>query len=420
MNTTIQSIRAREILDSRGDPTLEVGVKLESGIVGIACVPAGKSTGAHEAAELRDHDPKRYHGMGVLKAIQNIETVLSPKLHGEDVEDLRRIDRITMGLDETPNKSQIGANALVGVSLACARAGANARNGPLHAFIRHVYELDYLGHHLPRPLMNIINGGKHADNHVSIQEFHIIPNVGTIHEMIRMGAETLHELQKLLMAQHRSTLLGDEGGVAPTFSRLEEAFELILKAGENAHYRPGKDFSLGIDAAASEWFDRSSGTYHPRKPGETLTSKEVIQMYQKWCTDYPLVLIEDGLAEDDWGGWQRLTKALKRHVNVIGDDVFVTNIERINRGVQEGVADGVIIKPNQIGTLSEAIDVIEFAQMNDYMVIVSHRSGETNDTSIVDIAIAVQADFLKAGAPERGERVAKYNRLMEMEGKPWI
>lgn len=415
MNTSIKSIHAREILDSRGTPTIQVDVTLESGVSGRAAVPSGASTGTHEALELRDKDEKRYHGLGVLHAVKNINDLINQELQGADVTDIKNIDKQMIDLDGTEDKSRLGANALVGVSLACAHAGANERNQPLHEHIRQLYGLQHLGNRAPRPLMNVLNGGKHADNGLSIQEFLISPKGESMSEMIRIGAEIFFELDKLLHAKGLDTSVGDEGGFAPRLKHDTEAFDYIVEAIQKAGYEPGEEVEVGIDAAASEWFVKETGKYKWEEENKELTPDELIAVYKEWTEKYPFVLIEDGLAEDDWNGWQRLTKAIGNNTRIIGDDLFVTNIERINRGVQENVANGLIIKPNQIGTLTESIDVIEFAQLNDYTVVVSHRSGSTNDTSIADIAIAVQSDFIKAGAPSRGERVAKYNRLIEIE-----
>lgn len=415
MNTSIASIHGREILDSRGNPTIEVEVKLESGVIGRAAAPSGASTGKHEALELRDNDEKRYLGKGVLRAVKNVNELIHAELRGGDVGDLRSIDHQLMELDGTDDKSRLGANAMVSVSLACAQAGARERGEELFEYIRAIYGLDYMGKRLPRPLMNIVNGGKHADNKISIQEFLIIPKADTMSEMIRMGTEVFHHIQMLLIEKGKSSLVGDEGGVAPYLKSDEEAFEYILEAIQRAGYTPQHDIDLGIDAAASEWYDPKTGRYHIQEAGRDFTSEEIIVMYETWVQRFHLSMIEDGLAEDDWGSWQKMTTALGSQCKLIGDDLFVTNLERLHQGVEEGVANGVIIKPNQIGTLTESIDVIEFAQMNDYVVTVSHRSGETSDTSIADIAVAVQSDFLKAGAPSRGERVAKYNRLLAIE-----
>lgn len=414
MNTSIRSIHAYEILDSRGNPTVAVEVTLASGVVGKSEVPSGASTGSHEALELRDHDKRRYHGLGVLHAVKNINEMIQPELHGFDVADLKTIDHTMIDLDGTPDKSRLGANAIVGVSLACAHAGADERGQKLYEHLRDVYGLEYLSNHFPRPLMNIINGGKHARNGLSVQEFMISPKTGSISDMIRMGSEVFFELGKLLEERGLAAGFGDEGGYAPKLNHDIEAMDLIVEAIARASYVPGTDIEVAIDAAASEWYNKTTNRYEMPEEKKQFTADELIQMYATWVAKYPFVLIEDGLAEDDWSAWQKMTRQLGKNVRLIGDDIFVTNIERINRGVQEHVANGVIIKPNQIGTLTEAIDVIEFAQMNDYAVVVSHRSGSTNDTAIADIAVAVHADFLKAGAPSRGERVANYNRLLEI------
>lgn len=405
----IKSILAYEILDSRGNPTIEVRVQSESGIEARAGVPSGASTGIHEALELRDNDAKRFGGKGVLKACANANTIIAKAVIGMDVDKQKEIDKKMIELDGTENKSKLGANAILGVSLACARLAAKVQNLPLYKHIRITYQLTNLPtYQLPTPMFNIINGGKHADSGLDIQEFMLVPiGLTSFHEKLRAGSEIFHTLKKLLSKRGYTVSVGDEGGFAPKLKNSEEAFDVLIKAIEGAGYQPGKEISLAIDAAASEFFDKEKYLFE----GKTLDSQQLIEIYQKWAKKYPIISIEDGLAEDDWSGWQKFNL----QPILVGDDIFVTNIKRLQKAIDLNVANAILIKLNQIGTLSETIGCIKLAQENDYKVIISHRSGETIDDFIADLAVAVGAEFIKAGAPSRGERVAKYNRLLAIE-----
>lgn len=432
-NQTIKSIDAYEILDSRGNPTVRVSVKLSSGLCGVASVPSGASTGSHEALEFRDGDKKRFGGLGVLRACENINTTIAKVLKGVDVTEQREIDMRMIKLDGTPNKSRLGANALLGVSLACAHAAAHGLSMPLYKYLRKIFRLRYEGWILPSPTMNIINGGRHADSGLQVQEFMIIPKHSSCTERIRMGAEVFHTLQKLLHAKGYPALVGDEGGFAPNLldhekmtdylSRViahidnnEKALSLIVTAIKQAGYIPGKEIFLGLDVAASEFYDSRNGLYAIHgKNTKGVTAQKMIEILQKWVTKYPIILIEDGLAEDDWDNWKKLTKMLRKNVLLVGDDLFVTNTERLQRGIDLKVANAILIKLNQIGTLSETIDCILRAQKNGYAVQISHRSGETEDTTIADLAVSTNADYIKTGSLSRSERVEKYNRLIEIE-----
>ncbi|HET8567494.1 MAG TPA: phosphopyruvate hydratase [Candidatus Limnocylindria bacterium] len=407
--TTIERIRAREVLDSRGDPTVAVDVFLEGGARGTAMVPSGASTGAHEAVELRDGE-KRYRGKGVMRAVGNVDDVIAPELIGEDASDQSAIDRMLRELDGTENKSKLGANAILGVSLACARAAATAVGLPLYRYLG-----GPLARTLPVPLMNVLNGGRHATDSADMQEYMIAP-VGptTFREALRAGAEVFHALRKLLHEKGMGTGVGDEGGFAPSGLRTnEQPIELVLAAIEKAGYRPGEDIALALDPAATELYENEA--YHLRREERALTSDEMIELYESWRAKYPLVSVEDGLAEDDWAGWGRLTERLGDRLQLVGDDLFVTNVERIRTGVGTGVANAVLIKLNQIGTLSETIEAVEYAHRSGYAAVISHRSGETEDTTIADLAVALNTGQIKTGSLSRSERVAKYNRLMEIE-----
>jgi len=406
----IAEIIGREILDSRGNPTVEVEVLLESGITGRASVPSGASTGSHEALELRDKDPKRYLGRGVQKAVRNIHRVIAPKLVGMDVLDQRGIDTAMLQWDGTPNKIRLGANALLGVSLACAKAAANHLGIPLY---RNIGGLS--AKCLPLPQMNILNGGAHADNNLDLQEFMILPiGAKTFREALRMGVEVFHHLKSILKEKGYYTSVGDEGGFAPNLHSNEEAFSLILEAIKKSSYRPGKDVGLGIDAAATEFHrNRSYFLKAEKKPKRTFT--EMIDYYEALVKKFPILSIEDGLAEDDWKGWKAMTARLGKTVQLVGDDLFVTNVKRLSRGIREGVANAILIKPNQIGTLTETIEVIKMAKRAGYKTIISHRSGETEDTTIADLAVGTNAGQIKTGAPSRTDRVAKYNQLIRIE-----
>ncbi len=413
----IKKIFAREILDSRGNPTVEATVELTNGILAKASVPSGASTGAHEAVELRDEDKKRYLGKGVLKAVDNVNKKIAPKLLGLDIRRQQEIDQLMIKLDGTPNKSKLGANAILAVSLACARAGAMSEKLPLFKYLRKVYKLKEKTWKFPVPTMNIINGGKHANNSVTVQEFMVVPMAKTLAKRVQIGAEVFHNLEKLLKKAGYQTLVGDEGGFAPNLKSNEEAFEFIVKAIKEAGYVPGKDAFCGADLALSEYYDAKSGNYSLNdKSGKVKVSPDVvIKTLDKWLKKYPIISLEDPLAEDDWLNWSKITGFLGEQTIIIGDDLFVTNVARLQKGIDEGVANGILIKLNQIGTLTETIEAIYLAKNNKYKVSVSHRSGETSDTFIADLAVAVNADFIKTGSLSRSERVEKYNRLMEIE-----
>jgi len=415
MANKIKDIRAREILDSRGNPTVAVKVEIEGGFFGAASVPSGASTGVHEALELRDGDKKRYGGQGVLKAVENINKIIGPKLRGMDVTLQRKIDDAMLGLDGTENKSKLGANAILGVSLAAARAGAAVRGIPLYTYLRSVYGINRKGFELPLPMMNILNGGRHADFAIDFQECMIIPKMKQFAERVRAGSEIFHALGKILKKKGYVTSVGDEGGFAPRLSSNEEAFALILDAIEAAGYAPGKDVALGADVAASEFYDEDKKAYNLSVEKKTLVPAELIKLYEKWLAKYPFILIEDGLAEDDWENWEDLTAKLGKKLTLIGDDLFVTNVKRLEMGINRKVANAILIKVNQIGSLSETMDTIMMAQQNKYKIAISHRSGETADTFIADLAVAVGAEFIKTGSLSRSERLEKYNRLMEIE-----
>lgn len=406
----IAEVAAREILDSRGNPTVEVEIFLKSGDTGRASVPSGASTGKHEALELRDQDPKRYLGKGVQKALQHIRRVMAPKLLGMDVLDQKAIDQAMLQWDGTPNKNRLGANAILGVSLACARAASNHLGVPLY---QHLGGRSAI--HLPLPMMNILNGGAHADNNLDLQECMILPvGAKNFREALRMGAEVFHHLKTILRGKGYKTSVGDEGGFAPDLRSNEEAFSLILEAIRKSGYLPGKEVALGIDAAATEFY--RNGTYFlkvEKKPKRT--SAEMIDFYEGLIKKYPIVSIEDGLAEDDWEGWKAMTNRLGRKIQLVGDDLFVTNPNRLTKGIRERVGNAILIKLNQIGTLSETLEVIKMAKRGDYRTIISHRSGETEDTTISDLAVGTNAGQIKTGAPSRTDRVAKYNQLLRIE-----
>ena len=408
----IDSVRAREILDSRGNPTLEVEVVLMDGAVGRAAVPSGASTGVHEAVELRDGDTKRYGGKGVLKAVANVNDVIGPRLAGASCFDQAAIDGELIALDGTANKAKLGANAILGVSLAVARAAANQLGVPLYRYLGGA-----TARLLPLPQFNVLNGGRHAPGGPDFQEFMVVPvGARTFAEALRMGAEVYHSLGRLLAEAGLATTVGDEGGFAPKLGRNQEAVELLLRAIEAAGYRPGEDVALALDPAASELLaDPPAADYVLAREGRTLTADALIDLWEEWCQRYPIVSIEDGMAQDDWNGWFLLTARLGRRVQLVGDDLFVTNGERIRKGQREGVANAVLIKPNQIGTLTETLAAIEAARSGGFATVMSHRSGETEDTTIADLAVATGCGQIKAGAPARGERTAKYNRLLRIE-----
>jgi enolase len=411
-DTTIEIIRGREILDSRGDPTVAVDIVLGDGSRGTAMVPSGASTGAHEAVELRDGDKGRYRGKGVRRAVSNVDDVIAPELMGEDAADQTAIDKLLLELDGTPNKSKLGANAILGVSLACARAAANAVGLPLYRYLG-----GPIARTLPVPLMNILNGGKHATDSADMQEYMVAPiGAASFREAVRAGAEVFHALKAILHDRGMGTGVGDEGGFAPAgLKDNEEPIRLILEAIEKAGYRAGDDIAIALDPAATELF--ANGKYVLAREKVTLDAAALSERYGAWLAKYPLVSIEDGLAEDDWAGWKHLTTTLGDKLQLVGDDLFVTNIERIRRGVTEDVANAVLIKLNQIGTLSETIDAVELAHRSGYATVISHRSGETEDTTIADLAVALNSGQIKTGSLSRSERNAKYNRLMEIENE---
>ena len=406
----IVDVHAREILDSRANPTVEVEVEVEDGTIGRAAVPSGASTGAYEAVELRDNDKERYNGKGVLKAVDNVNNVIAPQVIGLNVFDQTLIDKTMIDLDGTPNKGKLGANAILGVSLAVAKAAARSCGLSLYQYIGGVN-----GKVLPVPMMNILNGGKHADNNVDIQEFMVMP-VGAkkFSDALRMCSETFHSLKSILNKAGLSTGVGDEGGFAPNLKSNEEAIKVIIEAIEKAGYRPGEDISVAIDAAASELY-KEDGKYHLEGEGKVYTAAEMVDFYEMLIKKYPIVSLEDGLSENDWDGWKALTDKLGKKIQLVGDDLFVTNTERVKKGIELGVANSVLIKLNQIGSLTETLNTIEMAERAGYTAVVSHRSGETEDTTIADLVVGVNAGQIKTGAPSRTERVAKYNQLLRIE-----
>lgn len=407
--TTIEVVTAHEILDSRGNPTVQVEVLLMGGASGTAAVPSGASTGAHEAVELRDGDKARYGGKGVLKAVANVNDAISEALVGLDATDQTMLDEVMIQLDGTPNKSKLGANAMLGVSLAIARAAAVACNQPLYRYLGGVHART-----LPVPMMNILNGGKHADNSTDMQEYMILPvGAPSFREALRMGSEVYQSLKKVLHDRKLNTNVGDEGGFAPTLSSNREALEILIAAIEKAGYQPGVDICLGLDPASTEFYQ--DGKYVLAKEGRTLTSREMVDLYAQWTSEYPIISIEDGLAEDDWDGWSLLRERLGSRVQLVGDDLFVTNTERLKRGISERSANSILIKLNQIGTLTETMAAVEMAKRASFSAVISHRSGETEDTTIADLVVATNAGQIKTGAPARSERVAKYNRLLLIE-----
>ncbi len=407
----IIEIRAREILDSRGNPTVECDVRLESGVVGRAAVPSGASTGEHEALELRDADPKRYLGKGVLRAVQHIEETIAPALRGMDAGNQIAVDHALLELDGTPNKERLGANSILGVSMATARAAAEELGLPLFRYLG-----GPMARTLPVPMMNILNGGAHAANTVDFQEFMIVPvGAETFSEALRMGAEVFHSLRKVLVKRGLSTGVGDEGGFAPDLKSDEDAIKVILEAIEAARYAPGKQVALALDAAASELHSKDGRYTFKKSGGGTIDANGMIDLYRRWLDSYPIVSIEDGLAEDDWEGWAAMTAALGDRVQLVGDDLFVTSTERLARGIESHIATAILIKVNQIGTLTETLEAIEMARSAGYLSVISHRSGETEDTFIADLAVATGAGQIKSGSASRTDRVAKYNQLLRIE-----
>ena len=407
--TTISEVYAREILDSRGNPTVEVETILEGGLTGRASVPSGASTGAFEAVELRDGEKDRYMGKGVLKAVDNVNEFLAPELEGLDATDQRDIDQLMIEIDGTENKGKIGANAILGVSLSVAKAAASALDLPLYKYIGGVNS-----HLMPVPMMNILNGGKHADNNVDLQEFMIMPvGANTFAEALRICAEIFHTLKDVLKNDGMSTAVGDEGGFAPNLKTNEDAIKYIIEAIKKANFKPGKDVFLALDPAATEFFD--AGKYNLSGEGKVLKPSEMVDYYTGLVSKYPIISIEDGMAEEDWEGWKMLTEKIGEKVQLVGDDLFVTNTKRLKKGIEMGVANSILIKVNQIGTLSETLDAIEMAKRAGYTAVISHRSGETEDTTISDIVVGINAGQIKTGAPSRTDRVAKYNQLLRIE-----
>ncbi len=409
---TIINLSARQILDSRGNPTIEVDVYSSSGMIGRAAVPSGASTGVHEAVELRDGDKSMYLGKSVLKAVQNVNKILNEELKGYFLSDQAEIDARMIEIDGTPNKGRLGANAILGVSLAVAHAAAQESQQYLFRYIGGVNASV-----LPIPMMNILNGGSHADNSIDFQEFMIMPvGAETFTEAIRMGAEVFHNLKAVLKSQNYSTNVGDEGGFAPNLKSNEEAIRVILQAIEKAGYKPGEDVYIALDPAASEYFIPEENVYHLKKStGEKLTPEQMVSYWKSWVDKYPIISIEDGMAEDDWDGWKRMTDVMGKKIQLVGDDIFVTNMERLSEGFKRGVANSILIKLNQIGTLTETVNCVEKAHKNGYTAIISHRSGETEDTSIADLAVALNTGMIKTGSASRSDRIAKYNQLLRIE-----
>ena len=408
----IVDVVGREILDSRGNPTVEVEVYLEDGTMGRAAVPSGASTGIYEACELRDGDKSRYNGKGVEKAVSNVNTEIAEALIGTNVLDQVAIDKMLIELDGTPNKSRLGANAILGASLACAKAAAESLGTSLYNYIGGVNAKQ-----LPVPMMNILNGGAHATNNVEIQEFMVMPVGATsFREALRMCAEVFHQLKTTLKENGTPAAgVGDEGGYAPNLKKDEDALKVIVQAIEEAGYKPGEDFKIAIDAAVSDWYNAETGCYDLPKAKKSMTKQQMVNMWKKFADNYPIISLEDGMGENDWEGWSMLTKAIGDKVQLVGDDLFVTNVERLATGIEKGVANAILIKVNQIGTLTETLDAIQMANRAGYTAVVSHRSGETEDTTIADISVALNAGQIKTGAPSRTDRVAKYNQLLRIE-----
>ncbi len=409
---SIAKIHARQILDSRGNPTVEVDVYTEDGYMGRAAVPSGASTGTHEAVELRDNDKNVYLGKGVLQAVKNVNSIIAPALIGVDVYDQATIDRIMLALDGTPNKSKLGANAILGVSLACAKAGAASLGQSLYRYIGGVN-----ANTLPVPMMNILNGGSHADNGIDFQEFMIMPvKAKTFSQSLRMGTEIFHHLKSVLKSKGLATNVGDEGGFAPNFKSNVEAIESVIVAIEKAGYKAGEDVFIALDAASSEFYDADTKQYHFKKStGEKLTSSEMVGYWKEWSQKYPIISIEDGMQEDDWAGWKQLTDEIGKKVQIVGDDLFVTNVKRLQDGINQGVANSILVKVNQIGSLTETINAVTLAQRNKYKSVMSHRSGETEDATIADLAVALNTGQIKTGSASRSDRMAKYNQLLRIE-----
>lgn len=408
----IESIHARQILDSRGNPTVEVDVFTENGAFGRAAVPSGASTGTHEAVELRDGDKKRYVGKGVLKAVENVNTKIAEEVVGFSVYDQNLIDKIMIELDGTPNKANLGANAILGTSLAIAKAAAMESGISLYRYIGGVN-----ANTLPVPMMNILNGGSHADNKIDFQEFMVMPvKADTFSESLRMGTEIFHTLKKVLHDKHLSTNVGDEGGFAPNIASNEEAIEVVLVAIEKAGFKAGEDVFIAMDAATSEFYDAASNSYTFKKSsGKKISSDEMVEYWAQWASKYPIISIEDGMAEDDWNGWKKLTDKIGKKVQLVGDDLFVTNVTRLQEGITKGVANSILVKVNQIGSLTETINAVNLAKRNSYKSVMSHRSGETEDSTIADLAVALNTGQIKTGSASRSDRMAKYNQLIRIE-----
>ena len=410
--STILSTHARQILDSRGNPTIEVDIITDAGVLGRAAIPSGASTGVHEAVELRDNDKKVYLGRGVLQAVQNVNKVIAAEIQGMYVADQTEIDYKMIELDGTPNKGKLGANAILGVSLAVANAAAQTTGQQLYRYIGGVS-----ANTLPIPMMNIINGGSHADNSIDFQEFMIMPvGASSFAEAIQMGAEVFHNLKNVLKKGKYSTNVGDEGGFAPNLQSNEEAIKVIIKAIEEAGYKPGVDIFIALDPASSEYYIPEENVYHLKKStGDKLTPAQMVAFWKDWVTRYPIISIEDGMAEDDWDGWKLMTKEMGSKIQLVGDDLFVTNVKRLATGIKKGIANSILVKVNQIGTLTETIDAVNMAYRNGYTAVISHRSGETEDTTIADLAVALNTGLIKTGSACRTDRIAKYNQLLRIE-----
>ena len=410
--TFIDEIKARQILDSRGNPTIEVDVITTSGKMGRASVPSGASTGSHEAVELRDDDPQVYVGKGVLNAVANVNEIIADELVGFSVFEQNLLDKIMIELDGTPNKGKLGANAILGVSLAIAKAAAQEAGLPLYRYLGGVS-----ANTLPVPMLNILNGGSHADNSIDFQEFMVMPvKAETFSESLRMGVEVFHSLKKVLKDRKMSTNVGDEGGFAPNIASNEETIQVVLQAIEKAGYRPGEDIFIALDAAASEFYDAETKMYHFKKStGDKLTSSQMANYWKDWANKYPIISIEDGMAEDDWAGWKELTDLTGKKIQLVGDDLFVTNVTRLQKGIDEGIANSILVKVNQIGSLTETIAAVNLAKRNAYKSIMSHRSGETEDSTIADLAVALNTGQIKTGSASRSDRMAKYNQLIRIE-----
>lgn len=407
----IASIHARQILDSRGNPTIEVDVLTENGVLGRAAVPSGASTGVHEAVELRDGDQSNYLGKGVLKAVENVNTTIQNALVGMDIFEQKKIDYLLLALDNTANKSNLGANAILGTSLAVAKAAAAEAGLSLFQYIGGVGAVT-----MPVPMMNILNGGSHADNLIDIQEFMVMPfGASSFSEGLRWGTEVFHHLKAVLKSRGMSTNVGDEGGFAPSLGSNEEALEVVMEAIQKAGFTPGKDMYIALDAAASEFYDEATGKYNFASTGESRNSEEMVAFWADWCERYPIISIEDGLAEDDWAGWKLATDQLGHKIQLVGDDLFVTNTKRLQQGINQGVANSILVKVNQIGTLTETIEAVNLATRNGYTSVMSHRSGETEDNTIADLAVALNCGQIKTGSASRSDRMAKYNQLLRIE-----